>query len=50
MSSKRQRKHKNLGSLKSKQHAPNVDAMDLMVDEEGMLDLGGAAAALTADG
>lgn len=42
MSSKRQRKHKSLGSLKSKQNAPRLDALDLLVeredggDEEGM--------------
>jgi hypothetical protein len=37
MSSKRQRKHKELGSLKTKQHAPQIDALDLLgeVDELG---------------
>ncbi|GBF90232.1 ATP-dependent RNA helicase [Raphidocelis subcapitata] len=47
MSSKRQRKHKVLGSLKSKQRAPQVDALDLLLeganDEHGGLELAGPA-------
>ncbi|KAI8463435.1 MAG: P-loop containing nucleoside triphosphate hydrolase protein [Monoraphidium minutum] len=34
MSSARQKKQKQRGSLKSKQHAPQVDALDLMVEQE----------------
>ena len=32
--SKRQRKHKVLGSLRSKQHAPQDDALDVFFDKE----------------
>lgn len=35
MSSKRQRKHKVLGSLKGKQQAPRLDALDLLDGEDG---------------
>ncbi|KIY96001.1 hypothetical protein MNEG_11962 [Monoraphidium neglectum] len=46
MSSKRQRKHKELGSLKTKQHAPQIDALDLLgeVDELGDDGLNGSNA------